>query len=109
MERGPRPARYFLLLAPAGNGELAGAAVGLLAAAHGSSAPLAFDAASGQLAIREDGGVHTVSEALTADGFVDVMLDGQDHSSNPRSASFDRALAGEIWQYRYRHPPCGGR
>ena len=58
------------------------------------AAPLAFDAASGQLAIREDGGVHTVSEALTADGFVDVMLDGQDHSSNPRSASFDRALAG---------------
>ena len=34
------------------------------------------------------------ARALPADGFVDVTLDGQDHSSNPRSASFDRALAG---------------
>jgi hypothetical protein len=84
----------FFALAAAGNGERAGGAAGFLAAAHGSSAPLAFDAASGQLAIREDGGEHTVRESITGDGFVDVTLDGLEHSSNPRSASFDRALAG---------------
>jgi hypothetical protein len=84
----------FFALAAAGNGELAGGPAGFLAAAHGSSGPLAFDASSGQLAIREEGGAHTVRESITTDGFVNVMLDGQEHSSNPRSASFDRALAG---------------
>jgi hypothetical protein len=81
-------------LAAAGNGELAAGSAGFLAAAHGSSGPLAFDASSGQLAIREEGGAHTVRESISADGFVDVTLDDQEHSSNPGSASFDRALAG---------------
>ena len=84
----------FFAAALAGNGEHAGGSLGVLAAAHGSSVPLAFDAASGQLGIREDAGVHTVGEAVSSGGFVDVTLDGQDHSSNPASASFDRALAG---------------
>jgi hypothetical protein len=47
----------------------------------------------GQLGIRAAGD-HTVREALSGDGFVNVTLDGQLHSSNPRSASFDSALAG---------------
>ena len=55
---------------------------------------MSFDVSTGQLAIRADGGDHTVREALAADGFVDVTLDGQHHSSNPRSASFDSGLAG---------------
>ncbi|HLJ91609.1 MAG TPA: hypothetical protein VKU02_00315 [Gemmataceae bacterium] len=55
---------------------------------------MAFDAATGQLTIRSDAGQHTVHTTLTADGFVDVSLDGQRHSSNPASPSFDRALAG---------------
>jgi fibronectin-binding autotransporter adhesin len=84
----------FFALPLAGDGQLAGASAGLLAAAHGSSAPLAFDASSGQLAIREVGGAHTVRESITSGGFVDVTLNGQEHSSNPRSASFDGTLAG---------------
>jgi hypothetical protein len=84
----------FFALAAVVNGERAADSAGLSASAHRNAAPLAFDAASGQLAIQEEGGVHTVSEALTAAGFVDVTLDGQEHSSNPRSASFDQALAG---------------
>src|SRR5216683_4844987 len=55
---------------------------------------LSFDTASGQLAIRANAGEHTVREALAADGFVDVTFDGQHHSSNPSSVSFDRALVG---------------
>jgi hypothetical protein len=53
-----------------------------------------FDASSGQLVIRPAAGEQTVREAITADGFLDVTMAGQKHSSNPRSASFDRALAG---------------
>jgi hypothetical protein len=55
---------------------------------------LSFQSSTGQLAIQAGGGDHTVREAATADGFVDVTLDGQDHSSSPRSASFDSALSG---------------
>ena len=98
----------FFALAVAGNGERAGGSAGLLAASRGSSAPLAFDASSGQLAIREDAGVHTASEAVTTDGFVDVTLDGQDHSNNPLSASFDRAPSRCYRQYRDRHSFAGG-
>jgi hypothetical protein len=78
-----------------------------LAGAYPSSAPLAvdhtparstseesFDASSGQLVIRPAAGEQTVREAITADGFLDVTMAGQKHSSNPRSASFDSALAG---------------
>jgi hypothetical protein len=81
-------------LAAMGTVERARGSFGLLAAARGSSGSLAFDAARGQLAIRTAEGEHTAREAISSDGFVDVTLDGQDHSSNPRSASFDRALAG---------------
>jgi hypothetical protein len=55
---------------------------------------ISFDPSSGQLAVRTDGGNHTIREGVTADGFMDVTLDGQHHSSNPSSASFDGALAG---------------
>src|SRR5207245_1957715 len=64
----------------------------LLAASRGGS--ISFDPSTGQLAIRPDPGDHTVREALAADGFLEVTLDGQRHSSNPRSTSFDSALAG---------------
>src|SRR5207245_7808816 len=66
----------------------------LLRASRGGSAPLSFDSSTGQLAIRADVGEHTVREAFATDGFVDVTVDGQGHSSNPRSASFDSALSG---------------
>jgi hypothetical protein len=55
---------------------------------------LAFNRSTSQLTIQAHAGSHTVREAVTADGFVDLALDGQHHSSNPASASFDRALAG---------------
>jgi len=97
----------FFALTSAGGGEHAGSSPGLLAGGHPSSAPLAvdhtraqstseesFDASSGQLVIRPAAGEQTVREAITADGFLDVTMAGQKHSSNPRSASFDRALAG---------------
>ncbi|HLJ93286.1 MAG TPA: hypothetical protein VKU02_08860 [Gemmataceae bacterium] len=71
-----------------------GQAVGRTPLGLAAASPLSFDGSSGQLAIRTVGGEHTVREALTADGFVDVTLDGQEHSSNPRSASFDGAIAG---------------
>src|SRR5438270_7873251 len=55
---------------------------------------LSFDGVRGQLTIRAGVGQHTVREGVAADGFVDITFDGQPHSSNPASASFDRALAG---------------
>jgi hypothetical protein len=79
--------------ASAGRGD-GGRSPGLLAASRGGSAPLSFDSSTGQLAIREDVGEHTVRESLATDGFVDVTLDGQGHSSNPSATSFDSALAG---------------
>jgi hypothetical protein len=81
-------------LAVAGSGEGAGRSPGFLAAARGASGPLSFDTSTGQLAIRPDGGEHTVRESLATDGFVDVTVDGQGHSSNPNSVSFDNALSG---------------
>src|SRR5262249_57772666 len=44
--------------------------------------------------LRADAGAHRVGEALPPDGFVDVPLEGQHHSSTPAAADFDRALAG---------------
>jgi hypothetical protein len=73
-----------------GNSNAAGHPAQLVAA----GAALSFDASTGQLAIRTDAGNHSVREAPSPDGFVDVTVDGQAHSSNPRSASFDSALAG---------------
>jgi hypothetical protein len=55
---------------------------------------LSFDLSTGQLAIRADAGDHSVREAVAADGFVQVTLDGGQHSSNPRSGNFDNTLAG---------------
>jgi hypothetical protein len=55
---------------------------------------LLFDMATGQLAIAAPASDHSVSEALTAAGFVDITLDGQSHSSDPASAAFDPLLAG---------------
>jgi hypothetical protein len=63
----------------------------LFAASHRGS--ISFDPATGQLAIQSDPGDHTVRETV-ADGFLEVTLDGQLHSSNPRSGSFDSALTG---------------
>src|SRR5262249_49641701 len=54
---------------------------------------LSFDAARGELAIRPGSGPHTVREGLSAGGFVEVTLDGQRHSGDPGSRSFDPALA----------------
>src|SRR5262249_27129454 len=42
--------------------------------------PLSFDAVSGQLVIQTAAGEYTVREMVAADGFLDVVLDGQDHS-----------------------------
>jgi hypothetical protein len=55
---------------------------------------LSFDPSTGRLAIRADADDHIVREAVSADGFVEVTVDGAQHSSNPRSTDFDRVLAG---------------
>src|SRR5216683_1554479 len=84
-------------LAPAASGAPAGRSLDMFAASGAGSSGLgsvSFDVSTGQLAIRADAGEQTVREAVSADGFVDVTLDGQGHSSNPRSVSFDSALSG---------------
>jgi hypothetical protein len=53
-----------------------------------------FDTSTGQLTIRADSGADTIREAVAADGFVNVTLDGRMHSSDPSSTSYDSALAG---------------
>ena len=77
-------------VALAGSGNAVGHSPPLFAAAPA----LSFNGSTGQLAIRTTAGEHTVREASTPSGFVDVTLDGQDHTSDPRSAFFDSALAG---------------
>jgi hypothetical protein len=44
--------------------------------------------------MRLGAGQHTVREAAAVNGFIDVAIDGQRHSSNPSSSSFDGALTG---------------
>jgi hypothetical protein len=58
------------------------------------SASLLFDTLAGDLTIRPDAGDNTVRQAFTANGFLDVTLDGRHLSSDPASALFDKALAG---------------
>jgi len=53
-----------------------------------------FDVPTGTLALRGDAGDNTVRETLSPGGFLELMLDGQRHSSDPASAFFDRSLAG---------------
>src|SRR6516164_4299163 len=53
-----------------------------------------FDVPTGTLALRGDAGDNTVRETLSPGGFLELMLDGQRHSSDPASAFFDRELAG---------------
>ena len=55
--------------------------------------PLQFDPSSGQLAILSETGEHTIREAVTAAGFLEVAVDGQVYSGDPMSASFTDALA----------------
>jgi hypothetical protein len=64
------------------------------ALAVSGQAPLAFDPASGWLAIWGGGGGDRIGETITPGGFLDVTLGGQSHSSDPASARFDPALAG---------------
>jgi hypothetical protein len=54
----------------------------------------AFDPWSGTLRIRGDGTGHTMQEAFTPSGFLELTLDGQPHSSDPASAAFDPLLIG---------------
>jgi hypothetical protein len=81
------------------NSQEAGRSWGMLAAAAGSSttaggATLSFSCFTGQLTIQPPSGGQMVQESVTAGGFVDVILNGQHHSSNPSAASYDQALAG---------------
>jgi hypothetical protein len=78
------------------NADTAPAQFGVLATPVPNLAPgqLRFDAATGQVAIPGPEWESTVHAAVTPDGFLDVTLDGQHHSSNPRAAAFDPALAG---------------
>jgi hypothetical protein len=57
-------------------------------------APLAFDPASGSLAIWGQSAGEPIREAVTPGGFLEVHLGPQMHSSDPASAWFDPALAG---------------
>jgi hypothetical protein len=57
-------------------------------------APLAFDPASGWLAIWGQGSSDHIAETITTGGFLEVTLGSRPHSSDPASASFDPALAG---------------
>src|SRR5438093_8317195 len=59
-----------------------------------ASVPILFDAVTRQLVIHPAPGEHTIRETLTADGFVEVVVDDQLYSSKPTSAWFNRALAG---------------
>jgi hypothetical protein len=81
-------------LTPAAAPAASSNAAGHPALALSAATALSFHPSTGQLAIQTGTGEHTVREAPTPDGFIDVTIDGQAHSSNPRSASFDRALAG---------------
>ena len=56
--------------------------------------PLAFDPASGRLAIWGQHGGERIGEAITPGGFVEVKFGSQLHSSNPTSHWFDPALSG---------------
>src|SRR6516162_4565717 len=58
------------------------------------SASLVFDSAAGNLAIFGDAADTTIRQMFSSTGFLEVAVDGQGHSSNPRSAFFDKALAG---------------
>src|SRR5262249_23849261 len=58
------------------------------------SASLLFDPLTGELAIRGDAGNNTIRQEFTAGGFLDVTVDGQEHSSDPTAVTFDKALAG---------------
>ncbi len=57
-------------------------------------APLAFDRAGGWLAVWGQHGGDAIRETISSDGFLQVTLDGQTHSSDPTSAAFDPALTG---------------
>jgi hypothetical protein len=65
-----------------------------VAAGPADSSPLRFDPSTGLLAIRGDAGGAAVREALTPQGFLELTLGDQRHTSDHASASFDPALAG---------------
>ncbi|MEX2138898.1 MAG: tandem-95 repeat protein [Pirellulales bacterium] len=56
-----------------------------------------FDVTSGQLTIYGDAGDNVVREWLTADGFLEVSIDGVTHSARPDSAWYDPLLGGATW------------
>jgi hypothetical protein len=58
------------------------------------SVSLLFDPAAGKLSLLGDATASTVREGVGGSGFIEVAVDGQVHSGDPASASFDPALAG---------------
>jgi hypothetical protein len=55
---------------------------------------LGFTPGSGLLAVNDPAGTMAAQVSLSATGYVQVMLDGVMHSSNPGAADYDTALAG---------------
>jgi hypothetical protein len=55
---------------------------------------IGFDRSTGKLSIFGDAGNNTVQEWISDDGYLQLMLDGQTKSSDPRSAFFDSRLQG---------------
>ena len=58
------------------------------------SVSLLFDSAAGQLSLLGYGSDAIIQQTLNSAGFLEVAVDGQLHSSDPKSAFFDQALAG---------------
>jgi hypothetical protein len=58
------------------------------------SVSLLFDSAAGQLSLHGDGSDAIVRQTLSSAGFLEIAVDGQLHSGDPKSAFFDQALAG---------------
>jgi hypothetical protein len=55
---------------------------------------LGFTPASGLLLVNDPAGTTAAQVSLSATGYIQVMLDGVMHSSNPGAADYDTALAG---------------
>jgi hypothetical protein len=53
------------------------------------SVSLLFDSAAGQLSLLGDAADNTIRQTLSSAGFLEVAVDGQQHSSDPKSAFFD--------------------
>ena len=104
----PLENRFLCSVTPAEWGLTPSSAAHSIDAPRSSAIGLAFDRSAGQLTIRGSAANDEIAQRLTADGFLEIALDGATLSARLDSPNYDARLAGATSQALRRIVLLGG-